>query len=63
MYIVNIVYIIYTDDIGSGKTVQNWTLPWKGTAQDHYVEQWLKETFRKSRTHDGQICRCHKLNL
>jgi hypothetical protein len=27
------------------------------------VDQWFKETFRKPRTHQGQICRCHKLNL
>jgi hypothetical protein len=49
----------------SGKTVQDLILPWKGTSlqRDHYVEQWFKETFRKPRTHKGQICRCHKLNL
>jgi hypothetical protein len=27
------------------------------------VDQWFKETFRKPRTHQGQICQCHKLNL
>jgi hypothetical protein len=27
------------------------------------VDQWFKETFRKPRTHQGQICRCHQLNL
>jgi hypothetical protein len=27
------------------------------------VDQWFKETFRKPKTHQGQICRYHKLNL
>jgi hypothetical protein len=49
----------------SGKTVRDWILPWKGTSlqRDPYVEQWFKDTFRKPRTHKGQICRCRKLNL
>jgi hypothetical protein len=27
------------------------------------VDQWFKETFRKPRTHKGQICRRYKVNL
>jgi hypothetical protein len=27
------------------------------------VALWFKETFHKPRTHKGQTCQCHKLNL
>ena len=58
------VYYLHQRHKG-GKTVRDWILPWKGTSlqRDRYVQDWFKETFRKPRTHKGQICRCHKLNL
>ena len=58
------VYYLHQRHKG-GKTVRDWILPWKDTSlqRDHYVDQWFNETFRKPRTHQGQICRCHKLNL
>ena len=45
-------------------TVQEWLLPWKGTAlqRDPFVADWFKETFRKPRTHQGQTCQCERLN-
>ena len=58
------VYYLHQRHKG-GKTVRDWILPWKGTSlqRDRYVQDWFKETFRKPRTHKGQICRCHKFNL